>query len=142
MDLNAYQVGYFIQQVGMSAASFGVTSDDVTAVGKALAMLFDYKCAPATTVIPSQGAQLQSICTDDSCPTAPNATCDAYGTAMMPAVANSTLVGNSTSTSSSSKTSSTASSTSTTSATASTAAGSTYGFSILAAAGGLAALLL
>lgn len=102
MDLDIYQVTYFIQQVGLSAASFGVATSDVEYVGHALSQLFGYKCAPAMTVIPAQGAQLQSICIADDCPLAANATCAAYAAATMPAVANATLVGNMTHASSSS----------------------------------------
>ena len=91
MDLDPYQVGYFITQVGLAAASFGVTTDDVTAVGEALTKLFDYRCAPPMTVVPSQGAQLQSICQDDMCPIYPNATCMGVSPAMQPLVANATL---------------------------------------------------
>lgn len=91
MDLSAEEVGYFITQVGLSAASFGVATEDVTAVGMALNKIFGYKCSPPTTVVPSQGAQLQSICTGDDCPLAPNATCAAYQAAVEPLVANSTL---------------------------------------------------
>ena len=79
MDLGPNEVGYFIQQVGLSAQSFGVTPDDVTAVGNLLTTTFDGKCAAAATVIPSQGAQLQAICTADNCPMAANANCSAYG---------------------------------------------------------------
>lgn len=91
MALDQYQVGYFIQQVGLSAASFGVATDDVTAVGKALTMLFDYKCAPNTTVVPEQGPQQQSICIADTCPVAMNATCSAYAPVIEPFAANATL---------------------------------------------------
>ncbi|KZP26127.1 hypothetical protein FIBSPDRAFT_782345 [Athelia psychrophila] len=80
MGLDANEVGYFITQVGLSAQSFGVAAADVTAVGTLLEGVFDVKCAAATTVIPAQGAQLQSICTADDCPTAANASCSAYGT--------------------------------------------------------------
>ena len=94
MDLDAYQLGYFITQVGLSAASFGVATSDVTAVGEALAALFDYKCSPPTTIIPAQGAQLQAICINDACPVAPaNASCGLYGVATEPAVANASLAG-------------------------------------------------
>jgi len=91
MALDQYQVGYFIQQVGLSAASFGVATDDVTAVGKALTQLFNYRCAPNTTVVPEQGPNLQSICTADTCPLAMNATCSAYEPVMEPFAANATL---------------------------------------------------
>ena len=91
MALDEYQLGYFITQVGLAAASFGVATDDVTAVGKALAGLFALRCAPPTVVIPSQGAQLQSICIADSCPLSPNSTCSSYEMVQEPIVANVTL---------------------------------------------------
>ncbi len=91
MALDQYQVGYFIQQVGLSAASFGVATEDVTAVGMALTKLFDYKCAPPTTVVPVQGAQLQAICIADTCPLSPNATCSSYAPVVEPFAANATL---------------------------------------------------
>lgn len=79
MDLDPNEVGYFIQQVGLSAQSFGVAPDDVTAVGKLLTETFDGKCAAAATVISAQGAQLQAICIADDCPMAAQANCSAYG---------------------------------------------------------------
>jgi len=91
MALDEYQLGYFITQVGLAAASFGVATEDVTAVGKALAALFGLRCAPPTVVIPSQGAQLQSICIVDSCPLAPNSTCSSYEAVQEPFAANATL---------------------------------------------------
>ncbi len=80
MDLSYAEVTYFIQQVALSAASFGVADSDLAIVGAALASTFDVSCAPLTTVIPSQGPQLQSICIDSTCPLAVNATCDLYQT--------------------------------------------------------------
>jgi hypothetical protein len=62
MALDAFQVGYFITQVGLSAASFGVATADIEAMGMALMDLFGYKCAPPATVVPAQGPQLQSVC--------------------------------------------------------------------------------
>lgn len=85
MALDANEVGYFIQQVGLSAASFGVTEEDVAAVGKSLNDTFGYRCAPAAAVIPADQVELQSICIDESCPISPNATCDAYDSVMAPA---------------------------------------------------------
>lgn len=82
MDLNPYEVTYFIEQVAMAAASFGVAEDDLAVVGTALNSLFNVRCAPATTVIPAQGALLQSICIDGSCPLSPNNTCSAYVSTM------------------------------------------------------------
>jgi hypothetical protein len=81
MDLSYAEVGYFITQVALSAASFGVAQSDLQIVGTALGSLFDVRCAPPTIVIPAQGAQLQSICTDAStCPLAMNASCALYET--------------------------------------------------------------
>jgi len=90
MDLDAYEVGYFIEQVGLAAASFGVAESDIVGVADALNALFGYKCAPAVTVIPAQGPQYESICIAADCPTAANATCSSYITAMEPAMANAT----------------------------------------------------
>ncbi|KAL2069915.1 hypothetical protein VTL71DRAFT_14594 [Oculimacula yallundae] len=78
MNLDPNEVGYFITQVADAAASFGVSADDLAPVGMALNSLFGYKCSPPTTVIPDQGAQLQSICAAEDCPIAPmNASCPA-----------------------------------------------------------------
>ena len=84
MDLDTNEVGYFIQQVALAAASFGVAQDDLTVVGTALNTLFNVRCAPPTTVIPAQGSLLQSICIDDTCPLSPNATCSQYMPAKPP----------------------------------------------------------
>jgi hypothetical protein len=105
MALNSSQVGYFIQQVGLAAKSFGVADADVTAVGDALTSLFDVRCGPPTAAVPAQGPQLQSICTTSDCKEAANASCGSYAAAVDPGVANSTLAmgeGNSSSTATSS----------------------------------------
>lgn len=91
MVLDPYQMGYFIEQVGLSAASFGVAKSDITAVAHALESLFDYRCAPKTTVIPANGPQYQSICTAKNCPLAVNSTCAAQPAQLQPLVANKTL---------------------------------------------------
>jgi hypothetical protein len=90
MDLDPAEFGYFVQQVGLAATSFGVTEDDVTAVAGALQKLFGYKCSPPATVIPEMGPTLNSICQNDKCPLDPMATCSAYpnnGTVMEPQMA-------------------------------------------------------
>jgi len=138
MDLGYAEVSYFVEQVGMSAASFGVTSEDVMTVGEALMGAFGYRCEPAITIVKAQGAQLQSICVDSTCPLSPNSTCSLY---------NSTIgePGNATSgtaTGTATGTGSTSTSTSSSPATASKAAGTTLTFSFAAVAGGLAALFL
>lgn len=80
MDLDSDEVGYFIQQVGLSAASFGVTKDDVTAAGMLLDNMFNRKCAAAAPLAPGAPAELQAICIADDCQQASNANCSAYGT--------------------------------------------------------------
>ena len=78
MGLDQYEVGYFIAQVGLSALSFGVTMDEVPAIGMELSSLFNVRCAPNTTVIMAQGPNQNSICIESSCPLAVNATCSSY----------------------------------------------------------------
>jgi hypothetical protein len=93
MDLDPSEMGYFITQVGLAASSFGVTKDDVTAVAGALTKLFNYRCSPATTVIPEMGPTLNSICQNEQCPLDPMAQCSAYpnnGVVMAPMMANGT----------------------------------------------------
>lgn len=84
MDLDENELGYFIQQVALAGASFGVAQNDLEAVGMALNQLFGLRCSPATTAIPEQGPQLQAICIEDSCPISPNATCANYQPAVAP----------------------------------------------------------
>ncbi|KAK2056886.1 hypothetical protein LY76DRAFT_575567 [Colletotrichum caudatum] len=96
MDLDANELGYFIEQVALAGASFGVAQDDLKAVGTALNQLFGLRCSPATTAIPAQGPQLQAICIADNCPLSPNAVCASYQTAVAPKNA----TGNATATSS------------------------------------------
>ncbi|KAF6823144.1 hypothetical protein CPLU01_11579 [Colletotrichum plurivorum] len=84
MDLDVNELGYFIQQVALAGASFGVAEDDLKAVGMTLAQLFGLRCSPAATAISEQGPQLQAICIADSCPISPNATCASYEPATAP----------------------------------------------------------
>ena len=62
MALDAFQTQYFIQQVGLSAASFGVEMADIQYVGHALQNVFGYKCAPETSIGPTEPEELQSVC--------------------------------------------------------------------------------
>lgn len=94
MFLSKPEMDYFITQVGLAAASFGVAEEDVTAVGEALNKLFNYKCSPPTTVIKEQGDQLQSICQADDCPLDPMATCAAYPEVSEPPMAGGDMGGN------------------------------------------------
>jgi hypothetical protein len=138
MDLSAAEVGYFITQVANSAASFGVAKDDLTVVGSALNNLFGMRCSAATTVVPAQGPALQAICIDATCPLAPNATCSAYGNAIEPSIAVSSLVPSMTST----ETGRSASSTGSPSPVPTAGGAGVYGMSMAAVAAGFAALLL
>lgn len=78
MNLKPAELGYFIQQVALAGASFGVAKDDLEGVGMALEQLFGLRCAPPMEVVKSQGAQLQAICIDQSCPLAQDAVCSKY----------------------------------------------------------------
>ncbi len=91
MNLDPNQLGYFIQQVGLAASSFGVSTADITTVATALNKLFGYRCSPPQVVIPEMGATLNSICVNSACPLDPNANCSAYpnnGVAIAPMKAN------------------------------------------------------
>ncbi|CZR60244.1 uncharacterized protein PAC_10140 [Phialocephala subalpina] len=91
MDLSYAEVTWFIDQVALSAMSFGVAKDDLAVVGTALNSFFNYRCALPMVVVSAQGPQLQSICIDSTCPISPNGTCSSYQAAMKPALANTTL---------------------------------------------------
>jgi hypothetical protein len=144
MQLGNSEITYFIQQVGMSAASFGVATEDVTAVGTALTNAFGFRCEPPMTIIPAQGAQLQSICVDSTCPLSPGAVCASYnGTIAKPGNATSPSgTSTATATGTGSKTTGGTSTGTSPAATVSKAAGATVTLSFAAIAGGLAAMLL
>ncbi|EKD16343.1 hypothetical protein MBM_05637 [Drepanopeziza brunnea f. sp. 'multigermtubi' MB_m1] len=86
MNLHPAEVTYFIEQVAAAAISFGVTPEDIAPVGLALNRYFNYRCLPSETIIETQGAHYQSICSAQDCPTAtvgpvtdrPNSSCAAY----------------------------------------------------------------
>lgn len=84
MDLDQNELGYFIEQVALSASSFGVAKDDLTIVGNSLNTLFGLRCSPPATAIQAQGPQLQAICIADSCPVADGAVCDQYQPVVKP----------------------------------------------------------
>ena len=78
MGLGPNENGYFITQVGLAAASFGVATSDILAVAMALNNTFNNRCSPPAAVIPGTMPMLQSICITDSCPLAPMAVCADY----------------------------------------------------------------
>jgi hypothetical protein len=142
MDLGKPEVDYFVTQVGLAAASFGVAKDDITAVAESLNSIFNVACGPPTTVIKAQGPQLQSICVDRSTclVAAKDPMCDKYPTVMEPGNATNTMMSSSTA-------SGTASGTNMPSGTATgttvpTAAAAVNGHSLAAAIAGLAAFLV
>ncbi|KAI3335295.1 hypothetical protein F4824DRAFT_501260 [Ustulina deusta] len=95
MDLNAAEMGYFVEQAVKGLVSFGFSKADAQFVNATLDAKFNERCAPAEAIIPpSAGPQLQAICIAPDCALAANDTCAAYGTIKAPAVANATLVGN------------------------------------------------
>jgi len=75
MDLNPTEMAYFITQVGTAAASFGVATEDVMALGNALTTTFNYRCSAPVTIVPGAPAEPQTMCQDATCPLAANATC-------------------------------------------------------------------
>lgn len=85
MALDPKEVGWFIQNVGLAAASFGVADADVKIVGEALNKAFGYRCSPAASIPPTAAAAPQAICIESSCPIAPtNATCSLYADIIEP----------------------------------------------------------
>ncbi|KAI9650044.1 hypothetical protein NHQ30_000057 [Ciborinia camelliae] len=78
MDLSDAEVNYFIEQIALSAENIGVDTSDIMIIRYKLKQLFGHRCSPPTTVLPYEGPQLQSICTDNTCPLAPNSTCALY----------------------------------------------------------------
>jgi hypothetical protein len=136
MRLDPSQLGYFIQQVALAGASFGVAQADLEAVGAALNQLFGLRCAPPVEIVKSQGAQLQAICVAESCMLAPDAVCSKYD-APDGENGGTTVSGSPTATSTSKSSTATPSPSS-----VSTAGAVVTGLNIAAVAVGVAALLL
>lgn len=66
MALDEKEVGWFITQVGTSAASFGVSEEDVAIVGKALMDTFGMRCSSPASGPQSRVPELQAICIEVS----------------------------------------------------------------------------
>lgn len=105
MVLNTAEMGYFItqvrpprllrpsekltdpSQVALSAASFGVTEEDIAAAGTALNGAFNNRCGAAIAVVPDQTPAFQSTCTDEDCMLAEGGSCDAQAVIAAPVAA-------------------------------------------------------
>lgn len=94
MKFDPWESGFFNEQIVLAAKSLGFEEADCDFTLKALEATFGNRCSPAAPVIPaSAGPQLQAICTSESCPLDPNATCSAYPDVPFPEIANATLAG-------------------------------------------------
>jgi hypothetical protein len=140
MGLGKPEMDYFVTQVGLAAASFGVAKDDVSAVADSLNSIFNVACGPPTAVIKAQGPQLQSICIDlESCPkAAKDPQCDKYPAVVKPQ--NGTMMPSGTMTPTGSSTN--MPSGSSTATAVPTAGAAVNGYSLVAAAAGFAAFLM
>lgn len=142
MGLGKPEMDYFVTQVGLAAASFGVAKDDISAIADSLNSVFNVACGPPTTVVKAQGPQLQSICIDQStCPkAAEDPMCDMYPDTVKPGNATGTMMP-----SGSMGATGTASGTNMPSGTGSavpTAAAAVNGYSVVAVVAGLAAFFV
>ncbi|TVY55712.1 hypothetical protein LCER1_G002768 [Lachnellula cervina] len=94
MDLDKFQMDFFISLVASSASSLGFDPADVAIYKNTLDNQFNTRCAPATAV-PGiiEAPELQSICIAENCQLNPNADCAAYpgnGVAVAPKNATAT----------------------------------------------------
>ena len=71
MDLEGPEMHYFIHNIYDAAVSLGVAGPDlVTHVGDAISIgialdnVFNKRCSPAEQIVPGQGKELQSVCSD------------------------------------------------------------------------------
>jgi len=62
MALDPYDFGFFVQQVALSAASYGVAVADLQYVETALNDLFGHKCSAQDSFVDGWQPRLQSIC--------------------------------------------------------------------------------
>ncbi|KAK3643695.1 hypothetical protein LTR56_009998 [Elasticomyces elasticus] len=110
MALDPYDFGYFVEQVALSAASFGVAQADLEYVGTALNGLFGHRCSGMDTFMPGATPALETICItvsnlqiesmgtqalmaqQDDCPQAANASCSSYEKVVEPKHANGSAV--------------------------------------------------
>ncbi|KAM0452824.1 hypothetical protein ACHAO4_005243 [Trichoderma viride] len=78
MDLNYAQNKYFIDQHVVAAESLGFSTEDGKIFSDNLYSIFAVRCGGPTSIIKTQGPQLQSTCLTDDCPNADDSECDLY----------------------------------------------------------------
>lgn len=78
MDLNYAQNKYFIDQHVVAAESLGFSAEDGKIFSDNLYSIFAVRCGGPTSIIKTQGPQLQSTCLTDDCPNADDSECDLY----------------------------------------------------------------
>lgn len=78
MDLNFAQNKYFIDQHVVAAESLGFSAADGKIFSDNLYGIFSVRCGGPTSIIKTQGPQLQSTCLTSDCPQAEDAECDLY----------------------------------------------------------------
>lgn len=78
MDLSYAQNKYFIDQHVVAAESLGFSSADSKILSDKLYNIFAVRCGGPTSIIKTQGPQLQSTCLTDDCPDADDSECDLY----------------------------------------------------------------
>lgn len=89
MDLDKYQMGFFIELCVSSMKSLGISATDAVLFGNTLTSFFDFRCSPPALVPnePATDPELQSVCIAKNCPLDPKADCVAYpenGVALVP----------------------------------------------------------
>jgi hypothetical protein len=71
MNLDINQLGFFTQQLGLAAKSFGVADADIAIVANLMNAVFNVQCAnPSSPFPPLQG--VQSFCLASGCPLSSN----------------------------------------------------------------------
>jgi hypothetical protein len=78
MDLNFAQNKHFIDQHVVAAESLGFSTADTKIFSDNLYNIFGVRCGGPTSVIKTQGPQLQSTCLTSDCPVADDSECSLY----------------------------------------------------------------
>jgi hypothetical protein len=78
MALGPNELGYMIQNVGLSALVLGMTPDESNNITTKMNTGLNFRCKPPVALTPGGTPGPNSICTDKTCPLAPNPDCSAY----------------------------------------------------------------